>query len=166
MNANDVTPAEQPAGANGDVERAGVARRVAALAYDLMLLAALLFIFTLTLFALRGGREIAPGTVWFQLCLAAIVVIFFAGFWVHGGQTLGMRAWRLHVVDAAGGPVRWPAALLRFAAGLLSILPAGLGLWWAAFDREGRAWHDRLSGTRLVRERPAPVSADARTRSK
>src|SRR5690606_17302247 len=148
--------AEVPADAG--VEPGGVLRRLAALIYDLLLLAALLFLFTLALFALRGGREIAPGTLWFQLCLAAIVVLFFTWFWVHGGQTLGMKAWRLRVVAGDGGRVRWPAALARFAAGLLALVPAGLGLWWAALDRERRGWHDRLSRTRIVYERPG-VSA-------
>lgn len=145
-------------------EPAGLARRLAALVYDLMLLGALLFMFTLAVFVMRGGRAVAPGTLWFQLCLAAIIVLFFTWFWVHGGQTLGMKAWRLRVVGRDGGPVGWRAALARFAAGVLAALPAGLGLWWAAFDRDRRAWHDRLSGTRLVHE-PRGVSAAEGTRS-
>lgn len=138
-------------------------RRVAALVYDLMLLGAVLFMFTLVVFLARGGRAVPPGTLWFQLCLAAIVVLFFTWFWVHGGQTLGMRAWRLRLVGP-DGPVGWRAALVRFAAGVLAAAPAGLGLWWAALDRERRGWHDRLSGTRLVHE-PRAVSAGEETRS-
>ncbi len=144
------------------LEPAGVARRVAAFGYDLLLLAAVLFIFTLALFPLTGGRAIEPGTLWYRACLVAIIVLFFAGFWVHGGQTLGMRAWRLRLVARDGGPVRWPSALVRFAAGLVSLAPAGLGLWWALIDPNRRAWHDRLSRTRVVHER-ARVSASART---
>lgn len=135
------------------VEPAGILRRLAALAYDLLLLAALLFVFTLVVHALRGGREVEPGTVWFQLCLVAIIVVFFAGFWVHGGQTLGMKAWRLRVISRDGERIGWPTALARTGAGLLSIAAAGLGLWWAAFDPERRTWHDRLCGTRVVHER-------------
>lgn len=136
----------------GKTEPARLARRLAALVYDLMLLGAVLFMFTLGVFLARGGRAVPPGTYWFQLSLAAIVVLFFTWFWVHGGQTLGMKAWRLRLVASRGESVRWPAALGRFAAGLLAALPAGLGFWWAAFDRERRGWHDRLSGTRIVHE--------------
>ena len=145
-------------------EPARLPRRVAALVYDVMLLGALLFMFTLAVFIVRGGRAVAPGTLWFQLCLAALIVLFFTWFWVHGGQTLGMRAWGLRVVGADGRPIGWRAALARFAAGVLAALPAGLGLWWAAFDRDRRAWHDRLSGTRLVYE-PRRVSGAEETRS-
>src|SRR5690606_24550408 len=112
----------------------------------------------------RGGRAVAPGTLWFQLCLAAVVVLFFTWFWVHGGQTLGMKAWRLRVVGPDGAAVGWRAALIRFAAGIVAALPAGLGLWWAAFDGERRAWHDRLSRTRVLYE-PRAISAGAETRS-
>jgi len=135
------------------VEPAGVVRRLAAFGYDLLLLAALLFMFTLCLFPLTGGRAIEPGTLWYRASLAAIVVLFFTGFWVRGGQTLGMKAWRLRLVARDGGPVRWPSALARFAASLVSLAPAGLGFWWAAIDPQRRAWHDRLSKTRIVHER-------------
>lgn len=126
-------------------------RRLAALVYDLLLLAGVLFVFTLAVSVVRGGRPVEPGTLWFQLCLAALTVLFFTWFWTHGGQTLGMRAWRLRVVDCGGGALGWRQAALRFAAALLSALPAGLGLWWAAVDPEKRSWHDRLAGTRVER---------------
>lgn len=71
--------------------------------------------------------------------------------WRRGGQTLGMRPWRLRVVAADGAPPSWRALWLRYAAGTLSLAAAGLGFWWAWRDREKLAWHDRLSGTRAIR---------------
>ena len=71
--------------------------------------------------------------------------------WGRGGQTLGMRPWRLRVVDAHGGPPSARALWLRYAVGSASLLAAGLGFWWAWLDRDRLAWHDRASGTRLVR---------------
>jgi uncharacterized RDD family membrane protein YckC len=134
---------------------AGLLRRLAAIAYDALLLFALLLVFTTLVLIVRGLRAIPPGTVWFELCLLAIAVLFCAGFWTHGGQTVGMRAWRIRVVAVDGGPVRWPRALVRFFAGWLCAAPAGIGYWWAWIDRERRCWHDRLSGTRVVYE-PKP----------
>ena len=69
--------------------------------------------------------------------------------WKRGGQTLGMRPWRLYVQGTNGAP---SMALLwkRYALGTLSLLCGGLGFWWALLDREGLTWHDRLSNTRLV----------------
>ena len=130
-------------------------RRLAALCYDVLLLAALEVSFTWLVFAARLGRPVPPGTWWFPLCLLAIVVAFFSGFWVHGGQTLGMRAWRIRVTRDDGGTLTWPRAAARFALALVAAAPAGLGLWWSLLDERKRGWHDRWTRTRVVRAAPS-----------
>ena len=72
--------------------------------------------------------------------------------WHRGGRTLGMRPWRLRVIAADGSPATMRALLRRYAIGTLSLLLAGAGFWWAWFDRERLTWHDRASGTQMVRE--------------
>lgn len=126
-------------------------RRFAAFCYDLLLLTALAFCFTLAVLALRRGTPIPPGTWWFSAALLVLTAAFFCGFWVRGGQTVGMRAWRIRVVREDGRPLAWPRAVARFGLGLLAALPAGLGLWWSVFDAQKRGWHDRLTRTRVVR---------------
>ncbi len=132
-------------------EPASLLRRLAALSYDLLLLAALILCFTLLVVAVRLGEPVPPGSVWFPLSVAALVATFFCAFWVHGGQTLGMRAWRIRVVRDDGGRLTWRSATARFAGALVAALPAGLGLWWSLLDDAGRAWHDRWTHTRVVR---------------
>jgi uncharacterized RDD family membrane protein YckC len=130
-------------------------RRLAALCYDALLLAALAASFTLLVLAVRLGRAVPPGTWWYPLCLLAIFGAFFSGFWAHGGQTLGMRAWRIRVVrDDDGGALTWPRAAARFASGVVAAAPAGLGLWWSLLDERKRGWHDRWTRTRVVRAAP------------
>lgn len=133
---------------------AGLWRRLAAIAYDGLLVAALLFVLTAAVIAARGGRTIGPGSHWYQALLVAAAWAYFGWSWTHGGQTVGMRAWRLHIVRTDGGPVDWPAATLRFAAAWLSALPFGLGFAWSWLDPERRTWHDRLSRTRLEHRPP------------
>lgn len=137
------------------LEPASVLRRLAALGYDLLLVAALVFCFTLIVLTIRRGAAVPPGSWWFPLCLVGVAMAFFCGFWVHGGQTVGMRAWRIRVVRDDGGALGWPRAAARFAAGLVAALPAGLGLWWSVVDDRKRGWHDRWTHTRVVRA-PAP----------
>jgi uncharacterized RDD family membrane protein YckC len=153
VTTHPTSPAQPPPDAP-----APLLRRLAALAYDALLLLALLFAFTLLVILVRGGREIDPGTFWFEGSIVVIALVFCAGFWTRGGQTLGMRAWRIRVVAVDGGPVTWPRAAARFFAGWLAALPAGLGYWWAWIDRERRCWHDRLSGTRVIRVPPRTAS--------
>jgi uncharacterized RDD family membrane protein YckC len=138
----------------------GFLRRLAALCYDLLLLAAVLFVVTLVVLFARGGREVSPGTWWFELTLVAVSAVFFIWFWTHGGQTLGMRAWQLRVVDRHGRPIGLKRAIGRYFAAVVSALPAGMGFWWSLVDREKLCWHDRWSGTKLVRRRSTrPVNA-------
>jgi uncharacterized RDD family membrane protein YckC len=130
-------------------------RRLAAFCYDLLLLTALLVCFTLAVLAVRLGAAVPPGSWWFPLCLVGVAMAFFCGFWAHGGQTVGMRAWRIRVVCDDGTPLGWPRAAARFVAALVAAVPAGLGLWWSAFDGQKRGWHDRWTRTRVVHA-PAP----------
>jgi uncharacterized RDD family membrane protein YckC len=117
----------------------------------LLVLAALAVCFTLVVLAVRLGRAVPAGSVWFELCLLGIALGFFAGFWTRGGQTLGMRAWRVRVVTDGGGPLGPARAALRFAAGVAAFVPAGLGFWWGLLDRDRRGWQDRWTRTRVVR---------------
>lgn len=71
--------------------------------------------------------------------------------WRRGGQTLGMRPWRLKLVAADGGAPAWRTLWLRFAVATLSLAAGGLGFWWAWVDRQGLSWHDRASQTRMIR---------------
>lgn len=138
---------------NPETERpAGLRRRLAAMIYDGLVLCGLLFAVTLAVLVLRGGRAVAPDTPWFTALLIVVMQLFFGWFWTHGGQTLGMRAWRLRIRSATGGPPGWRQAVIRFLAAWLSAVPLGLGFWWSLLDVERRTWHDRLSGTVLVHE--------------
>ncbi len=138
-------------------QAASLPRRLGAMVYDCALLFAVLAVavwlliypYELILAEPFPNREPLYRTLE-QIYLLAIIVGFYSYFWTHGGQTLGLRAWRLRLVREDGGPVCIRDALRRLGWATLSLLPAGLGLWWCLIDREGLAWHDRRSRTRLV----------------
>ena len=134
---------------------AGLLRRLGALFYDSLLLAALLMVVTAALLPLTGGEAIDaaknPLLEWVYRGLLLVTVALYYGIpWTRRGQTLGMVAWRLRLERADGSLPRWPDVPKRLAAATLSLLPAGLGWWWMLVDPERRTWHDRLSGTRIV----------------
>ncbi|MES9956609.1 MAG: RDD family protein [Sedimenticola sp.] len=136
-------------------EPAGLLRRLGALLYDSLLIGGLLMlasiIITVPTEMLLGAETSAKVSktllAWLWLL---IPLFFFTWFWSRGGQTLGMRAWRLRVVCEDGTALDGKKALIRALCAVLSWLPLGLGFLWSLFDPENRAWHDRLSGTRLV----------------
>lgn len=130
----------------------GLSRRLAAIFYDAWLVAALWLLGAIADTLARAGLGIGSdgSHLLLQLYLLGSPALFFGWFWTHGGQTLGMRAWRLKLLDREGAPVGWRGALIRYAAAWLSLLAFGLGYLWVWIDRDRLAWHDRLSGTRLV----------------
>jgi uncharacterized RDD family membrane protein YckC len=130
----------------------GLVRRLLACFYDGLVLAAVLMAAGAAWVALHGAAA-PPGDWLFRLYLLAIGAVFFAGFW-RRGETLGMRAWKLRIIAADGRPPGWGRALLRYSTAFLSWAVFGLGFLWVLVDRDRLAWHDRLSGTRLVLREP------------
>lgn len=134
--------------------------RMLALLYDLWPVLALwmvlgaLFAVGYTLSGHDKHENIAPfSALQIVLWLAcwAVTGAYAVLSWRRGGQTLGMRPWRLKVVSTDSLPPRWSALCLRYAVATLSLLLGGLGFWWAWVDREKLTWHDRASNTRLIR---------------
>ncbi len=105
---------------------------------------------TLAVVAVRDGQPVPPAQPGYQLLLLVATAMFFITSWLRGGQTLGMRAWRLRVERQAGGNLDLRTGVIRFLAGLLSVLSCGLGLLWLWIDRDELTWHDRLAGTQVV----------------
>ncbi|MFP4560834.1 MAG: RDD family protein [Thiohalorhabdus sp.] len=137
--------------------RVSLLRRLGAALYDALICLSLILgagiLFTLlmggTTENLRGpgpaGRALLF-TLWVLLPLG-----YFLISWTRGGQTIGMRAWRIRLVTEAGEPVPPDRALLRFLIALPAWLAVGLGVLWSLVDPQRRTWHGRLSGTRLQR---------------
>ncbi|MGH8669347.1 MAG: RDD family protein [Burkholderiales bacterium] len=123
----------------------GLARRLAAMLYEALLLAAVAFFAAWLFFFASGGRDATAG--WTRLLLQVFIVAVFAAYflwcWLRGGQTLAMKAWRIRLVDLT--PRK---AVLRFLLALL-LFPASIA--WALIDRDGQFLHDRLAGTRLIK---------------
>ena len=70
------------------------------------------------------------------LTLWLLVGAYFVLSWRRGGQTMGMRPWRLKVVAADGKPASVRALWLRYAVAWLTPV---VGLLWALVDAEHRA---------------------------
>lgn len=133
------------------MQNTGLLRRLAAIIYDSLLIGALLFLATTPFIAVRGGEPVEIGdNMIYRLVLALVIYGFFVGFWTRSGRTLGMQSWGLQLETADGGKPTLATASVRFFAAILSWAPAGLGFLWQLWDKDKLAWHDRISGTRLV----------------
>ncbi|MBG4557036.1 RDD family protein [Pseudomonas aeruginosa] len=143
---------------------AGLIRRLAAMFYDFLLCVALMMVVTLVyqqgiLRLIYGSdhlRELADrGALIGDPLLSTLLVFtlfgFFAKFWTHNGQTLGMQVWGLRVQNRDGSAISLLQALLRFMIAIASWLCLGLGFRWMLWDKDKRTWHDRYSESQVVR---------------
>lgn len=147
-----------------DAPRAGFARRLSAIIYDLLILCAIimlaaglamLFVQILvwgSLVSLQGHEDIAAYLTsswrrWLYFAyLLAVILGFYIYFWCKAGQTLGMRAWRLLLVTKEGTPLSLNQALSR---ALLSL--GGLGNFWLWLRwGKGLALQDQLTNTQMI----------------
>ncbi len=133
----------------------GLFRRLATIAYDLLLLCGVVVVAAAlyyTLYQGISGSEVIDGVAMllFRAYLVAVIFGYYLYFWTGGRQTLGMRAWRTQVVRTDARPLGAADAVRRLLFATLTLAPAGAGLLWVLFDRDGLAWYDRLSATRPV----------------
>lgn len=134
---------------------AGLLRRLASIVYDALIVIALWFLIAVIYLAVTGvdtQRESKDLQMTLFPLLMGGTFLFYYWFWSHGGQTLGMRAWRLQVVDANldGRPVNFFQSLSRFLMATLSLCCFGLGYFWVLFSPSKDTWHDSLSNTRTL----------------
>lgn len=141
--------------------RALIGWRLFALAYDLWPVLALWILVAVPFtagYTFLGHhdphRNIPPySLLWWLLWLSCWIVagLYVVLSWRRGGQTLGMRPWRLKVTTADGTAPSWRALSVRYVVATVSLLLGGLGFWWAWVDKGRLTWHDRASDTRMVR---------------
>lgn len=163
-----------------EIPSAPLYRRLFAILYDSLLMLAILFIASAIPLIFTGGEAVEGHNLLLSGYFLLITFAFFGWFWTHGGQTLGMRAWRLRLVLADQRDPTWLAALLRFATGLpawlalvlgvavyidqelqlpgilhlLQQLPRGsivlIALAWLVVDNWPNGWRERLTRTQII----------------
>lgn len=121
-------------------------RRIAAFLYDCMLLIAIYFVVTAAVIPLNDGEAIQHWS--FKIFLVFISFIFFDWFWRHGGQTLGMRAWRIRVEGVEEEKITFNQSMQRFITGLLVF---GITYLFMFGNTTSQALHDKLSKTKITK---------------
>jgi len=127
--------------------------RFAALLYDAFPIIALwMAVGALALGITQGQMDPRHPPMLYQFALLSTTAVYFIFSWTRGGQTIGMRAWRLKLVSSQHSrSITITQALLRLTVAFISLTVFGLGFLWAFIDTEGHTWHDRIAKTQLVR---------------
>jgi len=98
-----------------------------------------------------GGVEVAfrdrTSLIAIAIAAGSVAVLYKALFVIANGDTVGVRALRMRVVDFDGRRPTIRQRVYRFFGGCLGVLAATLGLLWALVDEESLTWHDHVSKT-------------------
>ena len=132
---------------NTSFRSASLLKQLAAMFYDSLLIFAILFLATVFALLFNNGEAIESDPV-FSLYLVLVVFLFYSWFWSKSGQTLGMRVWKIRIINELGGNPSWPVCILRLVFAMFSFACFGLGYWWRLFTPY--TWHDRLSQTMII----------------
>lgn len=149
---------------NNDFQAPSFFRRLGALLYDALIVFAWLWAVTAVYMYLRslGFDSDDAYKQWVEankqsedwglsITLLLSLLLFYVFFWMRGGQTLGMQAWRIKVVPSEeAGPPFLTRCIARFFLACLSWACFGLGFAWALFDPNKQTAHDRLSKTKTI----------------
>jgi hypothetical protein len=87
---------------------------------------------------------------WFG-ALAGLFGLVYKLLWALAGtDSPGLRWTQMATLTFDGGKPEREERLLRVAAGCLSVMAGGLGLFWSLADEETLSWHDHMSKTFLA----------------
>ncbi len=132
-----------------DLARCGLLRRLAAISYDAVIVTGLLIAAAAVASLFGAGEQQAFRDPVFTFYLLAIWFFYLAAFWMRGGMTVGMRAWKIRILPDEGSLISWKTSLLRFLMAFVSIGTFGIGMLWSLFDKDKRCWHDMFSQSGL-----------------
>jgi len=144
-----------------DYKPVSLLKRLLTIVYDLLLQIALFFmvgipVSILTTFIFNDGNAITEehslyitNQIIILLSLFATSVGFYVWFWTHGGQTLGMKTWRIKLISDNAQIISREQAIKRYFTALFSWIFFGAGFIWSLIDSRKRTWHDILSASHL-----------------
>ena len=86
--------------------------------YDLILLFAVLYFFTIPIILLSKGNAVLDN-IFYQTYLIAIIFLYYAWFWKRYNQTLGMRIWKIKIYSRYSLEISYVQSLKRIIVSLL-----------------------------------------------
>ena len=136
-------------------------RRFAAMVYDTLLIMAISILYGAVMtginVAVKGipetGERVSWGVFGIVVFIGWIITIglFFCYFWHKSGQTLGMKTWRMKIVNSDNlNCPGYAQCIIRFICAPLSLCFLGAGYWFMYTNTERQTLQDKISKTRTL----------------
>ncbi len=138
------------------MSKTNVFKHIAAFVYDVFPVVGILIVTSGIILILRSGDAVQAHTWWFQGFIFGEIALYYIYFWKVGGQTIGMKAWKIHIHpnNQTQNHLSWKQAIMRFVVGILSTALLGLGLFWKFYSKEGKSWMDLVSDSHTSYNEP------------
>jgi len=136
------------------MQPAGFLKRILALIYDSLLIAAIVLVLSLLLVFINGGYPDSGSFLSFIQFFILVVTgpIFYSYFWiVNKGQTTGMQAWKIKLVTMDETELNIKKTMLRCLISTISFAFIGLGYLWILYDKDDLSWSDILTKTKVIK---------------
>jgi uncharacterized RDD family membrane protein YckC len=143
-------------------ESPSLLRTFASMVYDSLLLAAISIAYGAMVLGIRVlfvGRPAVGQRIQWDTASSLLItigwlgtlILFYVFFWHKFGQTLGMKTWRVQVVDAkTRKQPSYKQCVLRSLTAIVSLVGLGFGYWCKFLHPNKKMLHDLLSGTQLI----------------
>ncbi len=136
------------------MQSAGFLKRILALVYDSLLIAAIVLVLSLLLVLVNGGYPESGSFVSFIQFFILVFTgpIFYSYFWiVNKGQTTGMQAWKIKLVTTDETELNINKTMLRCLISTISFACLGLGYLWILYHKDDLSWSDILTKTKVIK---------------
>tara|TARA_B100000900_G_C20554438_1_gene706167 strand:+ start:1256 stop:1639 length:384 start_codon:yes stop_codon:yes gene_type:complete len=120
--------------------RVGLIKRLLINFYDLILLFAVMYFFTIPVIFITDGNAVI-NNIFYKAYLIMIIYLYYAWFWKNYNQTLGMRIWKVKIYSKYSLEITYFQSLKRIFFGLVG------GHVLLLFNSE--SLQDKLSNTYL-----------------
>jgi uncharacterized RDD family membrane protein YckC len=96
----------------------GLLRRILINFYDIILLFAVLYFFTIPVILMTQGNAVI-GSLIYKAYLISIVFLYYAWFWRKYNQTLGMKIWKVKIYSKYSSQISYFQSLKRIIFALV-----------------------------------------------
>lgn len=136
-------------------------RRLAAMVYDSIVVIAIWMVvgfIVLSAFGIDQAQLVENDRVvmdpYYRITLFSSMLLsaylFFAWFWTHSGQTLGMQAWKIRVQNSDNSAISYKQSLIRCVIAPISFIFFGAGYFYMFCNAEKLTLPDLVSRSIVV----------------
>ncbi len=103
---------------NNNIVPIGFVKNLIVCTYDLLLLFSILFFLSFP-FVIYFDNQSFGDNIVYRIYLGIIIISYYTYFWKSHGQTLGMKSWKVYLINNNSGEITFNQCIIRIIFALL-----------------------------------------------